>query len=213
MVSSGISISSGGCLVGEHRQSERGAAAAHGLLGQLDRGDDLDAQGQARARLLAGADRVAKSSSSSAQRLFRLRRAGSRRRRCGRSTGARRSWRAWAADVHSAVVDPHRFVRGGVVVLDHPLAADDDHLADLARREPGDLHVGGLARREVSVRKAVSGTPWRNTLLPEAATSTTGCPASREGSRGRAERGRRPRRPRCTCRGSCARRSRSERRR
>ena len=50
--------------------------------------------------------------------------------------------------VHTAVVDADGFVGGGVVVLDHALTADDDHLTQLARREPGDLHVGGLPLRE-----------------------------------------------------------------
>jgi len=50
--------------------------------------------------------------------------------------------------VHAAVVDPHRFVGGRVVVLDHPLAADDDHLADLARRR------GALKRRGAELEES-----------------------------------------------------------
>ena len=78
-------------------------------------------------------------------------------------------------ELHAAVEDADGLVGGVVVVLDHPLAADDRHLAHLARREPGDLDVGALAPlANVSVRNAVSGMPAWKTLRPVAATATMG---------------------------------------
>ena len=79
-------------------------------------------------------------------------------------------------EVHAAVEDADGLVGGGVVVLDHPLAADDDHLAHLARREPRDLDVGRRAagerqREERGLGHAVLEHAARRTRRP----ATTGC--------------------------------------
>ena len=176
MVSSASSWTSGGGLVGEHRQSERSAATAQRASPppRSPRRSRCPAPGSSAVPRRCGSRR-AKSSSS--------RRSGS----CG--LHARDHDVAGAVDqlvlaevggrrrqhVHAAVVDPHRFVGGGVVVLDHPLAADDDHLADLARRQPGDLHVGASGpAAKVSVMKAVSGTPCATRCCRTPRPRTTG---------------------------------------
>ena len=47
------------------------------------------------------------------------------------------------------VVELDRLVGVHVVVDEHPRVADDDRVADLARRQPRDRHLGDDARREL----------------------------------------------------------------
>ena len=110
-------------------------------------------------------------------------------------------------EVHAAVVDADGLVGLGVVVDDHPLAPDHDHLADLARREPGDLDVRVRPAREGQGQERGLGDAGLEDAAGRRGDLHDGLArASRAGSTGRAARGRRSRRRAGTCRGSSARR-------
>ena len=81
---------------------------------------------------------------------------------------------AGVREVHPAVVDADGLVGGRVVVLDHALAAHHDDLADLARREPGDLHVGGGPALEGERQERRLGHAVLEDAAADVETCTTG---------------------------------------